>query len=134
MVLDPITVAGLASNIVQLVDFSIRIVNRLDDFREKHGDVPALFSNIRIRLPLLIDSLNRNKDSTALGIVRTGQDKALAGVVDGCLAQVKQLNMILDKILPAKGDSFITRNKKALQSLSQEGSSKPFTRTRGRED
>jgi tetratricopeptide (TPR) repeat protein len=120
MVLDPITVAGLASNIVQLVDFSIRIVNRLDDFREKHGDVPALFSNIRIRLPLLIDSLNRNKDSTALGIVRTGQDEALAGVVDGCLAQVKQLNMILDKILPAKGDSFITRNKKALQSLSQE--------------
>lgn len=120
MVLDPITAAGLASNILQLLDFSIRIVSRLEDFREKHGHVPALFSNIRVRLPLLIDSLNRTKDSTALGFVRTGQDEALAGVVDGCLAQVEQLNMILDKTLPAKGDSFITRNKKALQSLSKE--------------
>lgn len=96
MVLDPITAAGIASNIVQLVEFSVRIVSRLEDFGEKHGHVPALFSNIRDRLPLLIDSLNRTKDSTALGFVRTGQDEALAGVVDGCLAQVEKLNMILD--------------------------------------
>lgn len=120
MVFDPITAAGLASNIVQLVDFSIRIVNRLDEFREKHGDVPALFSSIRVRLPLLIDSLNRTKVTTGLKNIGARQDEALIGVVDGCLAQVQQLNMILDKILPAKGDSFIIRNKKALQSLSQE--------------
>ena len=38
------------------------------------------------------------------------------------IAQIKLLDAILDKVLPVKGESWVIRNKKALQSLSQERS------------
>src|SRR2546423_6418683 len=122
MVLDPITAASLAGNIIQFVDYSIKVVSRLDDFRERHGEVPRVFSNIRVRLPLLVDSLSRSKAGIAQGTVPDKTQDGLVSVVDGCLGQIKLLNAILDKILPVKGESWITRNRKALQSLAQERS------------
>ncbi len=120
MVLEPVTTAALVGNIVQLIDFSIKIVGRLDDFREKYDKTPMLFSNIRIRLPLLIDSLTRSRNGIVEGTIAKEGDEALAAVLEGCLAQITKCNEILNKVLPTKGDSWITRSKKAFQSLYHE--------------
>jgi N-terminal domain on NACHT_NTPase and P-loop NTPases len=90
MVLEPITAVGLASNVARLIDFSFKAVNRLDDYCEKHDNVPTLFSNIRVRLPLLIDSLTRTGNGISQGIISQGADDALIAVVDGCLTQIKK--------------------------------------------
>jgi hypothetical protein len=78
-----------------------------------------VFSNIKARLPLLIDSLSRSRNGIVEGTV-TGGDEALAAVLDGCLAQITKCNEILDKVLPEKGDSWIVRDRKALRSLHHE--------------
>jgi hypothetical protein len=37
---DPLTVVGIVANIVQLADFSTKVLARLDDFQSNLGEIP----------------------------------------------------------------------------------------------
>ncbi|MCJ1322429.1 hypothetical protein MMC15_007777 [Xylographa vitiligo] len=115
---DPITIIGLVATIIQLVEFGTTLILRLRQASEKIGEVPAAFADISIRLPLLIDCLDRIKHDAA-GLSETTKT-ALSPVIGSCLDQVKLLDDILVKITPRLEDSDWRIGKKTILGLGLE--------------
>jgi len=58
---EALVVVGIIANVLALVDFSSKVLSRVDDFKGKVKDVPKAFRNLKIVLPLLADTLSRTK-------------------------------------------------------------------------
>lgn len=129
MMAEALAIVGLVSSIVQFVDFSSKIVHRLNEFHSSLDEVPKSFRDIKIELPLLVDTLERTKKQTEDGCFSKNTQEAIWGVVQGCLLQVERLNDVLEETLPTKGDSSWRRGKKALLSISQEKNVQQITTT-----
>ena len=114
---DALAIIGLVSAIVQFVDFGSKIVGRLNEYREAGNNVPKTFQNISVDLPLVINNLKRAKNQADAGEISDETANVLKPVVEACLAQTKQLEELLEKALPAEGDSTWRRSKKAFASL-----------------
>ena len=117
IIVEALAVIGLVSTIVQFVDFGNKVLGRLVEFRQSATEVPKTFRKIKRQLQLLIDILRRTQNQANVGHVREETAKALKPVVEGCLANVKQLEDILVKELPLEKDSTWNRRIKALASL-----------------
>jgi hypothetical protein len=102
---EALVIVGLASTIVQFVDFSTKIIQRLDEFQSRVGEVPQTFRDLKIQLPLLRDTLKRAKAETEAGLIDADTQRAVLDVVEGCQLQVKRLDNILIKTLPTPADS-----------------------------
>src|SRR2546430_15314895 len=120
MMAEALPIVGLVAAIVQFVDFSSKIVHRLNEFHCSLEEVPKSFREIKTELPLLIDTLERTKKQTEDGCFSKNTQEAVGSVVKGCQLQLKQLYEILEETLPAKGDSSWRRGRKALSSIGQE--------------
>lgn len=114
---EALAIIGLVSSIVQFLDFGSKIVIRLNEYREAGNNVPKTFQKISIDLPLVINNLKRIKNQADAGEINDETANALKPVLEACLAQTKQLEELLEKALPAEGDSTWRRRKKALASL-----------------
>jgi hypothetical protein len=117
---EALAIVGVVASIVQLVDFSTRLVSRLEEFHSNAGEVPKSFRHIKAELPLLNTTLQRIKEAIDAGSVAEGTKKALLPVIAGCQEQVAQLDIILAKTLPEIDDSWRQRSKKAIVSLNQD--------------
>jgi N-terminal domain on NACHT_NTPase and P-loop NTPases len=117
---EALAIVGLASTIVQFVDFSTKIIRQLDEFQSRTGEVPQTFRDLKIQLPLLQDTLKRAKAEVEGGLVDADTQQAVLDVVEGCQLQVKRLDNILIKTLPTPADSRLRRGMKALSSVRQE--------------
>jgi hypothetical protein len=129
MMAEALAIVGLVSSIVQFVDFSLKIVHRLNEFHSSLDEVPKSFRDIKIELPLLVDALDRTKKQTEDGCFSKNAQEAIWSVVKGCQSQVEQLNDVLEETLPTKGDSSWRRGKKAFSSISQEKKVQQITTT-----
>ncbi len=112
-----LAVVGLVANIVQLVDFSSKILRRLNEFNSSIEEIPESFHHVKTELPLLQDALQQTKKAIDAGSI--GYQDDLVPVVEGCLAQVAQLDGIISITLPASGDDRRTKDMKALISVKQ---------------
>jgi hypothetical protein len=56
---EAVAVLGLVSAIVQLVDFSSKVIHRLHEFTSATTDVPDSFQSIKVQLPLFVTTLQR---------------------------------------------------------------------------
>jgi hypothetical protein len=126
---EAVAILGLVSSIVQFVDFSSKIVHRLNEFHSSLDKVPKSFQDIKIELPLLVDTLERTKKQTEDGCFSKNTQEAIWSVVKGCQLQVGLLNDALEEMLPTKGDSSWRRGKKALLSIGQEKNVQQITTT-----
>ena len=117
---EALAIVGLVSAIVQFIDFGSKIVNRLDEFQSRINEVPPTFRDIKIELPLLLNTLERTKEQAEAGHVNKSTQEALLQVVEGCRLQVELLNNTLVKTLPKIDDSSWIRGVKAFSSLGQE--------------
>jgi hypothetical protein len=117
---EALAIIGLVSSIVQFVDFSSKIVERLSEFQSSLNEVPKTFRDIKSELPLLIDVLKRTESQVHCGDINRDTHDALAVVVEGCRNQVQLLDDILVKTLPKVGDSSWKRGRKAFSSVAQE--------------
>ena len=117
---EAIAVVGLVSAIVQFIDFGRIVLNRLNEFNHDTKDVPRTFSDIKTRLPLLIDTLGRIKKQADSGYLSKATADSLRPLVDGCLEQATQLNDVLDRILPAKETTNWQRRIQVLKSLAHD--------------
>src|SRR6266496_3857703 len=122
-------IVGLVSSITQFVDFSSKIVHRLNEFQSSLDEVPKSFRDIKIELPLLVDTLERAKKQAEDGCFSKNTQEAICGVLKGCQLQVERLNDIFEETLPTKGDSSWRRKTKALLSISQEKKVQQITTT-----
>ena len=117
---EALAVVGIVANIVQLVDFSSKVLSRLNEFQSSVDEVPNSFRNVKVELPLLLDTLKHvNKDISA-GLIADEIQTSLLPVIEACQTQIESLDAVLVKTLPAPGDSRTQRTKKAISSLSQE--------------
>ncbi|RMJ17758.1 hypothetical protein CDV36_002616 [Fusarium kuroshium] len=115
--MDPVSAIGLVAGIIQLVELSTKVTKRLVDFSSAalQDDMPQAFKQIKTALPLIVADLQRIQ---ADGSYAATQDQAaLHSVVQGCLSETQELDMILEKALPSAEDSSWERLKKALISL-----------------
>jgi hypothetical protein len=126
---EALAIVGLVSSIVQFVDYSSKVVERLSEFQSNFDEVPKTFKDIKTELPLLINTLNRTEDQVRAGDVSQDTQDALFLVVEGCRDQLKTLDDILVKTLPKVGDSSLKRGKKAFSSVGQEKKVKQITAT-----
>lgn len=113
------TVSVVAS-IVQLVDFTTRVVRRLEEFRSNAGEVPASFRHINTKLPLLEATLLQINEAINANSVADGTEKALLSVVKDCETQIAALDELLARTLPEINDSWRKRGKKVILSLYQD--------------
>ncbi|MCJ1478678.1 hypothetical protein MMC13_007359 [Lambiella insularis] len=115
---DPISIIGLVASILQLVDFGTKTIARLREASERLGEVPRVFRGINIRLPLLINILDRIKNRAD---DLSGDTKAaLLPVIEHCSAQVEMIDEMLTKIITAISDSTWRIVVKTLRSVTQE--------------
>ena len=63
---EALAIVGLVSAIVQFVDFSTKVIGRIDRFRSKNNKVPVGFRDISVQLPLLMSDLKRTKERIEL--------------------------------------------------------------------
>jgi hypothetical protein len=109
IIAEALAVIGLVSAIVQFVDFENKVVGRLNEFRQSVNEAPKTFRKVNRQLPLLIDTLRRTQNQADSGHVSEETATALKPVVEGCLANVKQLEDMLAKALPSEKDSTWSR-------------------------
>lgn len=125
---EALAVVGIVASIVQLVDFSNRIVDRLNEFHSVAKEIPKSFRQIKNELPLLGTTLQQIKEAIDADLVADGSRTALLPVVAGCQEQVAQLDAILAKTLPEVTDSWQKRGKKALVSLQHDAKVESITK------
>ncbi|PVH92411.1 hypothetical protein DM02DRAFT_277099 [Periconia macrospinosa] len=119
---------GVVASIVQLVDFSTRVVSRLDEFYSVAKEVPKSFRHVKTELPLLRTTLEQLKAAIDTTPVADSSKKALLPVIAGCTEQVKQLDIILEKTLPETNDSWTKKAKKAVVSLHNDAKVESITK------
>ena len=114
---EALAVVSVVANIIQLIDFSTKVVHRLEEFHSIAGEVPKTFRHVKNELPLLGKTLQHIKDAADAGSMADGTRKALLPVITGCNEQIAQLDAILAKSLPEVNDNWKKRGKKAIVSL-----------------
>jgi tetratricopeptide (TPR) repeat protein len=117
---EALAVVGIVSSIIQVVEFSAKVAERLNDFASSVGEVPRAFRHIQTELPLIIDSLRRIQKQSESGSVETSTVNAVWPVLKDCQREITRLQHILDKTVPSVGDSSWDRRKKAFQSLGKD--------------
>jgi hypothetical protein len=117
---EALAVVGIVSSIIQVVEFSTKVAERLNDFASTVGEVPRAFRHIQTELPLIIDSLRRIKNQAESGSVESTTTTAVWPVLKDCQREITRLQNILDKTVPSVGDSSWERRKKAFLSLGKD--------------
>ncbi|KAF2737831.1 hypothetical protein EJ04DRAFT_460527, partial [Polyplosphaeria fusca] len=125
---EALAVVGVVASIVQLVDFSTRVVSRLDEFYSVAKEVPKSFRHVKTELPLLATTLEQLKSAIDTTSVADGSKKALLPVVTGCNEQVAQLDAVLEKTLPEASDGLRRKDKKVIVSLRHDAKVESITR------
>jgi hypothetical protein len=110
-------VVGLISAIVQVVNFSTKVVHRLQEFASATSDIPGSFQSIKVQLPLFIDTLQRVQSQAGAGQISDTAAQALRPIVESSLAHVQTLTTVLDKDVPTSGTSSFQKRLLALKSL-----------------
>ena len=117
---EAIAVIGVAASIIQLVDFSAKVLDRLNDFQSTLKEVPESFRHIKAELPLLSDTLQQTKEAIDAGSVKEETKEALLPAVEGCKEQIIALDALITKTIPLPNDSRLKRSTKAVFSLKQD--------------
>lgn len=110
---EAVAAINLLANIVQFISFGSKVAARLNECQASVNDVPKVFRDIRLELPLLLDTLQKTQEQSESGKITEGTQKALMPVVDGCYNQAELLDEILRKVLVCSEDSPWQRSRKA---------------------
>ena len=120
---------GIVASIAQLIDFSAKVVSRLEQFHSDTREVPKSFRHISIELPVLRSALQQIGEAVKASSVDDSTRNALIPVIDSCREQIVQLDAILAKTLPAANDSWRKKSRKAIVSLHQDDKVESITKT-----
>lgn len=114
---EAIAVISFVSAACSLADYVTRVAKRLNEFRTNVHDLPQTFLHISDQLPLLADTVHRLHQQAKDGHLSQQTVTVLRPVVEGILAQLTQLESVLDKVLPSAKASTWEKGIKAVRSL-----------------
>ena len=118
--LDPVNAVSLVSAIVQFIEFSVKVAERIEDFRNGLSRTPKCLYDVHAQVKLLTVTLPKTKEKLDSDLFTKETKEAILEVVLGCQKQVKDLETVIGKLLPQSNDSKLTRHIKALTSLKTE--------------
>jgi len=114
---EAVAALGLAANIVELINFSALLVERIHDFTTNVRDIPDAFRNISIQLPFAIAALQRLSSRIEQNELTAHEEKALKAVIDRCTELIQEIDETLSKTVPPKGSSSFEKRLLAIKSL-----------------
>jgi Cdc6-like AAA superfamily ATPase len=126
---EALAVVSVVASIIQLLDFSTKVVSRLNEFYSVAKEVPKSFRHVKTELPLLATTLAQLKDALDTTSAVDGATKALVPVIAGCAEEVEKLDAILKNVLPKNNDSLRIKGKKAIVSLHMDHKVQSITET-----
>ena len=109
-----IAVIGLASALLSFVDFGSKVVRQLRQLENDISDSPQVFQSVRIRLPLMLDLVQKIMLQLDAGTVDKGTQEHMLPIVKSCVHQAENLDTLIQKSLPGTHDSAWRRGKKAV--------------------
>lgn len=121
---EALTVVGAIASTIQLIDFTVKVVDRLNGYIQHLDEVPETLREIKLYLPLFIDALQRIQMLTDFGCFNPSTSEVLNDLIHESYSQMVLLDNLLLKITPDQGDSVLKRSQKALFSLKDEKSLK----------
>jgi hypothetical protein len=114
---EAIAVVAVVSSIVQLIDFTSKVVARLDEFHSNTTDTPKSLSHLRTELPLVTHTLQQIRDTIQAKRLPDRCTAALQPVIEGCDQLIRGIDQILGKTLPKKSDGKAKKAFKAVGSV-----------------
>ncbi|KAK3989393.1 short-chain dehydrogenase [Cladorrhinum sp. PSN332] len=115
--MDPLTALGLAGNIVQFIEVGSKLVKRLSDFRDSVNETPQAYRQVKAKLPLIVEGLDRIKDQAESGLFKPSAEASLVLVIRECCRAANELIELLDRAIPSVTDSNWQRMGKGIVSL-----------------
>jgi hypothetical protein len=126
---EAIVVVAVVSSIVQLVDFTSKVIARLNDIQSGTKDIPKSLEYLNAELPVLLHTLQQILDAIKADRFPSKCATALQPAVDGCKASIQDIESILSKTLPNQGDGKAKNFIKAVGSVWNEGKIERITAT-----
>jgi hypothetical protein len=114
---ESLAIIGLASALLQLVDFGTKVISRLRQFEEQATDGVACLKGVRNRLPLMLDLVKRILLQMEAGLVSDNSKEIMYPIVQNCITQAEELDKLFNRSLPAPKDSSWVRGKKAFYGV-----------------
>ncbi|KAL8655694.1 MAG: hypothetical protein Q9226_002942 [Calogaya cf. arnoldii] len=111
---------GIAASIVNLVHFGSAVIGRLQDYRAKSKDTPAVFHDISVQLPLLITDLRVTKERAEKHGLPPDVTDSVSTIVRSCETHIRTLDDVLIRTMPDSTDSAWKTGKKVILSFRQE--------------
>ena len=115
--LDAFAILSIIANVAALIDYSGKILSRIDDFSGKVKVMPKAFRNLNIILPPLGITLEKTRCQIDANRVDGRTCKALLPLVIDCKAQMEELKVIFEKTLPKEKDKWFQILWKAMYSV-----------------
>lgn len=107
-------VVAIISSIVQLVDFTSKVVARLNDFQSGTNEIPKSLGHLKAELPVLVHTLQQIHEAIKAEHFPKECATALLPAVQGCDRSIHDIESILAKTLPTQSDG---RTKKVIKSV-----------------
>jgi hypothetical protein len=114
---EALIVIGVIANVIQLVDFSTKILERVDGFSQDEKLLPESFRSLQIELPLLSNTLKRTSGRADLGELDEDTCKAINPIVSACRQKLEDLQNLFTKLIPRADASKAEVVWKAIRSL-----------------
>ncbi|CAO2656907.1 Nn.00g057100.m01.CDS01 [Neocucurbitaria sp. VM-36] len=109
-------VSAVAS-ITQLVELTVKVIMRLDEYRKNRKDVPKAFQHISRELPILQYTVRQLRGPLETDSIDPSTKDAILPAIAECLEIIQSLNLALEKLTPGVTDSWRRKQAKAIQSL-----------------
>lgn len=110
-------VIGLASALLQLLDFGGKVIKRLRVLEDQTTEGTACFKGVRTRLPLMLDLVKKIMLQMEAGLIGEKSQAVMYPVVQNCISQAQELDHLINKSLPQPSDNTWVRGKKAVYSV-----------------
>ncbi|KAI6894067.1 hypothetical protein KC318_g12198 [Hortaea werneckii] len=114
---DPLTIVGATASVVQLIEFTSKVLTRLNEYRAKAGELPSAFAHIASQLPLLRQILEKTQEGINLQTISHEDAEAIKPCLQGCQQQMQKLDTLLLTMLPEAQDRTAKKLAKGLRSL-----------------
>ncbi|KAG7055833.1 TPR-like protein [Colletotrichum scovillei] len=111
---EALAMIGLASALIQFVEFGGKVLRQLRRLESDMTGVPTVFKNVRSRLPLMVDLVQKLIIRMDAGLIDKKSQETMLPVVRSCMAQAEQLDSLIVKTLPQHHESHWSRGRKAV--------------------
>lgn len=117
---EALAVVSVVATIVQLVDFTAKVLSRLNEYHTQAGEIPTSLRDIKAELVALKDALQHTEQAIVTGTLGATAETALKPTLERCEGQVKALDDLCAGILPAIDDSSWKKTQRAVRSIKLE--------------